>query len=585
MKIFAGLLASSMLFSVACQKKHKKSHHNETPPAQSSDQQQKSAVFLATLADLPVCEEKVVGQLFYVEEGAQFHTCVRQGSGFIYRVLEMNGTQGAAGAQGPQGDEGPKGDKGEQGSQGATGGAAGSVGQTGAKGDKGDAGLDGLRTLMRQEVIPSSSECQGGRGVSIVSGLDVNKNTQLEANEITNRSMICDGGQGQQIDEKMLLFWESCLSAEGETQVLMRHLKLLAHADSCFNIYKNLNGEESISLAGSKLKSVNFKVLSYLSDIEALDLSNLNITSLAGIELLSGLKSLNINNTEVANLTPLQNLPLIELKADATPLSLGTVGRKEANCPTQSTSQVVQDFCLPTNGELSGTVTDEKTHLPVTGALLEMTHVPTKATYEVHTDAQGHYNLLLPKGLIRIKVSASAYASQVKFSELQGKKALNIVLAVTPRTNDSDEYRFLLSWTKNPMDLDAHVAGLAGDETFHIAHFNRNYNSSAVTVLLDGDVSTAGTETVTVAKVPKNSRFDFFVVNSSATSVLDLKNSGAKVLIYVNDVLENEVKIEAATITDPSAELSYWNAITIENGDITYPNEIDQTNPSLSKVQ
>lgn len=77
-------------------------------------------------------------------------------------------------------------------SDGATG-ANGSDGQTGADGQDGSDGANGHSAIASQ--APATSCANGGTTISL--GVDLNDNSQLDSNEITQTITVCNGVNGQ----------------------------------------------------------------------------------------------------------------------------------------------------------------------------------------------------------------------------------------------------------------------------------------------------------------------------------------------------------------------------------------------------
>jgi hypothetical protein len=87
---------------------------------------------------------------------------------------------------GPQGDPGPAGPQGPTGAQGPQ-------GETGAQGPQGEAGLV---SLVAQTPLAAGADCPFG-GVRIQSGLDLDKDGQLDGEEPTSTSNVCNGAPGK----------------------------------------------------------------------------------------------------------------------------------------------------------------------------------------------------------------------------------------------------------------------------------------------------------------------------------------------------------------------------------------------------
>jgi hypothetical protein len=122
------------------------------------------------------------------------------------------GPPGPAGAQGPQGEPGPAGADGQDGAVGAAGptGPQGPAGPQGPQGIQGPAGADGIdgtngtqgeigyNSLVNTSVEVPGVNCENG-GIKIEVGLDVNRNNNLDVDEIdsSQTAYICNGIDGQ----------------------------------------------------------------------------------------------------------------------------------------------------------------------------------------------------------------------------------------------------------------------------------------------------------------------------------------------------------------------------------------------------
>jgi hypothetical protein len=72
----------------------------------------------------------------------------------------------------------------------------GSDGADGADGQDGQDGADGLSALIRTELQSPGAICPAG-GIRVLSGVDANRNGQLDAGEETQTSYLCNGEAGQ----------------------------------------------------------------------------------------------------------------------------------------------------------------------------------------------------------------------------------------------------------------------------------------------------------------------------------------------------------------------------------------------------
>ena len=93
-------------------------------------------------SDLPVCDSKTDGRLYYLSSDSEFRAC----SGGSWSTIELTGPTGPAGEQGPPGSDG------EDGSDGAQ----GPAGPAGEQGPAGPAGEDGTSFTVVGTVEESS---------------------------------------------------------------------------------------------------------------------------------------------------------------------------------------------------------------------------------------------------------------------------------------------------------------------------------------------------------------------------------------------------------------------------------------------
>ena len=75
-------------------------------------------------------------------------------------------------------------------------GSDGADGADGADGQDGQDGADGLSALIRTELQSPGAICPAG-GIRVLSGIDANRNGQLDAGEETQTSYLCNGEAGQ----------------------------------------------------------------------------------------------------------------------------------------------------------------------------------------------------------------------------------------------------------------------------------------------------------------------------------------------------------------------------------------------------
>lgn len=134
----------------------------------------------ATTIDLPDCDNKEEGKLYYVADGNTFKVCV---SG-AWTAISLKGDKGDTGDTGPQGTTGATGPTGATGATGAQGpqgvaGATGATGATGAAGSNGTNGTNGTNGVQGPQGI------QGVAGATGVAGESGDKKPIIRFTEAT----------------------------------------------------------------------------------------------------------------------------------------------------------------------------------------------------------------------------------------------------------------------------------------------------------------------------------------------------------------------------------------------------------------
>ena len=152
--------------------------------------------------DLPVCDESVNNQIFFVASDNGFEVCQNQTWSVINLTgLQgnpgMDGSDGANGTDGVNGTDGTNGTNGIDGQNGADGndGADGQDGTDGVDGVDGSNGANGLTSLIVTSVEPNGANCPTG-GTRIDTGIDDNGNSFLEIGEIDDTILVCNGEVG-----------------------------------------------------------------------------------------------------------------------------------------------------------------------------------------------------------------------------------------------------------------------------------------------------------------------------------------------------------------------------------------------------
>jgi len=205
---FFVVFAVSVFIHGGCKPEAKDSSTKQAPTttmdARPGDLYSGNVLHIAEEKDLPKCESKNLGYVYFIAASKIFVVCAMDGS---YQEVDLRGAAGDKGDKGDRGDKGNAGDKGDQGDKGDKGdtgdkgdkGNAGDKGDQGDKGDKGDTGADGatgqdgtsgLNSLIRTVQEDPGLNCSYG-GLKILSGLDANRNSQLDDTEATNTAFVC----------------------------------------------------------------------------------------------------------------------------------------------------------------------------------------------------------------------------------------------------------------------------------------------------------------------------------------------------------------------------------------------------------
>lgn len=135
----------------------------------------------------------------------------------------------------------------------------------------------------------------------------------------------------------------------------------------------------------------------------------------------------------------------------------------------------------------------------------------------------------------------------------------------------SNTYRVVLTWGRNPEDLDSHLLGETADgSSYHVFYADRYaYNTSGREVAnLDVDDTTSyGPETTTFI-VETTGTYTFFVHRYSSDG--SLPDSGATVEVYNGTRLIAKYTVDSTQ----SDSCRYWDVFTIENGIFKTVNEM-----------
>lgn len=128
--------------------------------------------------------------------------------------------------------------------------------------------------------------------------------------------------------------------------------------------------------------------------------------------------------------------------------------------------------------------------------------------------------------------------------------------------------RIVLDWDNRPKDLDAHIVKVG---EYHVSYRNKKISSDGMAVLDRDDTDGYGPETITVKKIDKNKKYQFFVhdyTNKDKAKSDQLSHSKAHIKIYGDNQLLHQLKVPEDT------EGLYWHIFEINNGIIDIVNTI-----------
>ena len=149
-----------------------------------------------TSTDLPLCDESIDNQIFFVADNYGFEVCQNQ----AWSEINLTGLQGDSGLDGSDGLNGTDGVNGSNGTNGVNGqngadGNDGADGQDGINGSDGADGVNGLTSLIVSSLEPNGINCPTG-GTRIDTGIDDNRNSFLDGGEIDDTIFVCNGEDG-----------------------------------------------------------------------------------------------------------------------------------------------------------------------------------------------------------------------------------------------------------------------------------------------------------------------------------------------------------------------------------------------------
>lgn len=187
------------------------------------------------------------------------------------------------------------------------------------------------------------------------------------------------------------------------------------------------------------------------------------------------------------------------------------------------------------------------------------------------TKVNGEYRITLPFGNYTLELTKEGFISSYINIIVQDGITSSQNGAMSPVVSGSD-YRIVLTWGKNPRDLDSHVFGeLSDHSSFHVYYRHKSQYDNGVEVCnLDVDDTTSyGPETITL-KTVKEQTYYYYIHHYAGSQ--HISTSGAQVRVYQGENL-------IATFNAPTdqGEDKYWNVFAITNGAIKICNTITAT--------
>ena len=187
-----------------------------------------------------------------------------------------------------------------------------------------------------------------------------------------------------------------------------------------------------------------------------------------------------------------------------------------------------------TTGEatLRGQVVNAVNNEPISEAVVRL----VGGEQQSQTDEEGWFLLDgLPEGKVPLEVSADGFTIE-RFERTVDAAASQGVRVVLSPGLEAGQLRLVLTWDKEPADLDAHLEGpLPDGERFHVYFHQRGDLKSKEFVNLDvDDRNGEGPETITVLGVLPG-EYRYYVhdyTNSGNPDASALANSGAEVKVY-----------------------------------------------------
>jgi uncharacterized protein YfaP (DUF2135 family) len=226
-------------------------------------------------------------------------------------------------------------------------------------------------------------------------------------------------------------------------------------------------------------------------------------------------------------------------------------------------------------GDISGTVTDGQTGLPITGATI---YPVSSASANAASNGTGLYQLGHQLAVPTMyRADMTGYNSQELSVAVPKDAALsNVNFVLLPTVFAASKVVIVLTWTAAPTDLDSHTYVPDGSPYAQVFYGNLGNIAAAPYAQLDvDDTDSFGPETTTIAMTGSlphyNGTYRFYVHNYSQDAVLSASN--AEVRVYFDGALQKTYNVPAA-----GAGI-YWHVFDLNGQTFNDINTLTDTEP------
>lgn len=208
-------------------------------------------------------------------------------------------------------------------------------------------------------------------------------------------------------------------------------------------------------------------------------------------------------------------------------------------------------ICDNGEGTITGVVYDATNNNPIPNVKISLSGQGQDVTYTNHN---GSYSFEgIGAGNYILTAEKSNYTTESRDLSFDGSFA-QVNFVMNPSTG-ADEYRIVLTWGSEPLDLDLHLITENGD---HIYWNNKGSLTSYPYIFLDHDERYGyGPETITIKQLQAS---EIFVHNFSGSP--DIKQSQAVVNVYNDDTLIRSYNVPS------SGTGLWWHVFDINNNGV-----------------